>query len=194
MDSPTGIIILAAGSSSRLGRPKQLLAYRGRNLITHVITEAVRAGVEPIVVVTGAFAQEVRAALPDKSIEIVFNPLWETGMASGLAAGLARILMLRPDIKAVIVAVCDQPYISAALLRQLVDKRQATGKGIIASGYADTSGTPVLFSQRYFEALAVLTGNEGAKKLLRQHQDEVYTVPFPKGEIDIDTEEDYRRL
>lgn len=193
MDS-TGILILAAGSSSRLGRPKQLLAYRGRNLVTHVITEAVGAGLEPIVVVTGAFAQEVGAALPDGGIEIVYNPFWEEGMASGLVAGLARILLLQPDIEAVIVAVCDQPHISAALLRQLAAERRATGKGIIASGYAGISGTPVLFSQRYFEALAMLTGDEGAKKLLRLYQDDLYTVPFEQGEIDIDTEEDYLRL
>jgi molybdenum cofactor cytidylyltransferase len=159
-----------------------------------VITEAVGAGLEPIVVVTGAFAQEVGAALPDKGIEIVYNPSWETGMASGLAAGLARILLVWPDIEAVIVTVCDQPYISAALLRQLVAERRATEKSIIACGYAGISGTPVLFSQRYFEALSALTGNEGAKKLLGQHKDEVHTVPFPRGEIDIDTEEDYRRL
>src|ERR1700735_355497 len=111
--SSTGVTILAAGNSSRLGRPKQLLPYRGKTLLTHVVAEALAAELSPVVVVTGAFPIEVGGSLRGQSVEIVFNPAWETGMASGIVAGLSNLLSLHPDVDAVIIAVCDQPFISS---------------------------------------------------------------------------------
>jgi molybdenum cofactor cytidylyltransferase len=188
--SRTGVIILAAGNSSRLGRPKQLLPYRGKTLLAHVVAEALAADLLPVVVVTGAFHKEVSGALRGLSVDIVFNPAWAEGMASGIVAGLSNILLLRPDVNAVIIAVCDQPFISSALLLQLAGKFDMSGKGIVACTYADSVGTPVLFGRSYFERLLALSGSEGAKKLLRQHPEDLAIVPFPNGHIDIDTEED----
>ena len=115
-------------------------------------------------------------------------------MASGIVAGLGRALSVKPGLHAIIVAVCDQPYISAALLRELVDDHGVSGKGLIASGYAGTAGTPVLFDQRYFPELLALSGDGGARSLLKRHPGDVSMVPFPKGEIDIDNEDDFQRL
>ena len=192
--SRTGVIILAAGNSSRLGRPKQLLPYRGKTLLTHTTTEALNAGLHPVVVVTGAFHEEVSDSLHGQSVDIIFNPAWEEGMASGIVAGLSNIVSLYPDVDAVIIAVCDQPFISSALLLQLVSTFDASGKGIIASAYADSVGTPVLFGRSYFEQLLALSGSEGAKKLLRQYPDDLATIIFPDGHIDIDTGEDVQKL
>jgi molybdenum cofactor cytidylyltransferase len=190
----TGIIILAAGNSSRLGRPKQLLPYRGKTLLTHITTEALNASLYPVMVVTGAFQMEIRDSLLEQAIEIAHNPDWEKGMASGIVAGLSKILSLYPDIEAVIIAVCDQPYISADLFRQLTEKHEGSGKAIIASAYSGTAGTPVLFDSKYFRELLTLSGGEGAKQLLQRYRDDVLTVPFPQGEIDIDKEEDVHKL
>jgi molybdenum cofactor cytidylyltransferase len=192
--SRTGVIILAAGNSSRLGRPKQLLPYQGRTLLMHVVGEALRADLRPVVVVTGAFQDEVSDSLRGQSVDIVFNPCWKEGMASGIAAGLSKMLLLHPKVNAVIIAVCDQPYISSTLLSELVSTFETSGKGIIASTYADSVGTPVLFGRTYFERLSALSGSDGAKKLLKQYPDDLDTVDFPKGEIDIDTEDDARKL
>jgi molybdenum cofactor cytidylyltransferase len=189
----TGIIILAAGNSSRLGRPKQLLPYQGKTLLSHVVTEAL-AHLRPVVVVTGAYQAEIRDSLKGQPVNIVYNPHWETGMVSGIVAGLAEALTIDPDLRAMIVAVCDQPYISAELFRSLVEKRAVSGKGLIASLYSETRGTPVLFDYRYFKELSVLSGNAGAKQLLKRYPDDVETVPFPNGGIDIDTEEDVKLL
>jgi molybdenum cofactor cytidylyltransferase len=192
--SKTGVIVLAAGNSSRLGRPKQLLPYRGRTLLTHTTTEILNAGLHPIVVVTGAFHAEVSDSLHGQSVDIVFNPAWEEGMASGIVAGLSKILSAHPDVDAVIIAVCDQPFISSALLSQLVSTHETSGKGIIASAYANSVGTPVLFGRSYFEQLLALSGSEGAKKLLKQYPDDLATVAFPEGDIDIDTGDDVQKL
>jgi molybdenum cofactor cytidylyltransferase len=192
--SKKGVIILAAGNSSRLGRPKQLLPYRGKTLLTHVVAEALAAELWPVVVVTGAFHIEVGDSLCGQSVEIVFNPAWETGMASGIVAGLSNMLLLYPEVESVIIAVCDQPFISSALLLQLVSTHDASGKGIIACAYADSVGTPVLFGCAYFDRLLALSGSEGAKKLLKQYPDDLATIAFPDGHIDIDTGDDAKKL
>lgn len=190
----TGIIILAAGNSSRLGRPKQLLPYHGKTLLSHVVTEALAADLQPAVVVTGAYHAEIEDSLRGQPVTLTFNPDWETGMASGIVAGLAEALSVEPHLKAVIVAVCDQPHISTELFRSLKEKNIASGKGLVACTYAESMGTPVLFEWRYFKELSALSGGAGAKKLLQRYPDDVATVPFPKGHIDIDTEEGFRNL
>jgi molybdenum cofactor cytidylyltransferase len=188
----TGIIILAAGNSSRLGRPKQLLPYQGKTLLSHVVTQALEAYLQPVVVVTGAYHAEIEDSLRGQAVALAFNPDWETGMASGIVAGLMEALTMEPHLQALIVAVCDQPYISAELFGSLIEKHTASRKGLIASLYSEIKGTPVLFECRYFKEMAALSGDAGAKQLLKRYPEDVATVPFPKGGIDIDTEEDVR--
>jgi molybdenum cofactor cytidylyltransferase len=192
--SRVGVIILAAGNSSRLGRPKQLLPYRGRTLVTHVAGETLSAGLRPVVVVTGAYRAEVEEALMGELVGLVYNSDWETGMASGIVAGLSNMLSLDSGLDGVVIAVCDQPFISAALLSELAAAFETSGKGIVASAYADSMGTPVLFGSSYFEQLLSLSGSDGAKKLLLQHPADLAAVNFPDGHIDIDTAEDLRKL
>ena len=192
--SGIAVIILAAGNSSRLGHPKQLLPYRGRTLLTHVVAESLAASLGPVLVVTGAYQVAIRESLQDQAVDIIFNPAWEEGMASGIVAGLSNMLSSYPGVAGVIIAVCDQPFISAALLLELVSRFETSGKGIVASAYADVEGTPVLFGAAYFEQLLALSGTEGAKKLLRQHRHDLAKVDFPKGNIDIDSMDDFRKL
>lgn len=190
----TGIIILAAGSSSRFGGIKQLLHFNNKTLIQHIIDEAVDAGAEPVIVVTGAHANEVSKEIKNKNVDVIFNEDWQLGMASGIVAGLSQILLTKTDIANVIVAVCDQPFVTSALLKQLYNAKEETGKDIIACTYADTEGTPVLFAQKYFESLLLLKGDEGAKKILKSNPADVATISFPQGNIDIDTRKDYEDL
>ncbi len=192
--SRTAAIVLAAGNSSRLGRPKQLVLYRGQTLLTHTTTEIGKAGLDPVVVVTGAFHAAVSEVLRGQALDILFNPAWETGMASGIVCGLSHLLMGHSDVAAVIISVCDQPYISSGLLLQLINAHVASGKGIVACTYADDMGTPVLFAHAYFQQLLKLSGSEGAKKILRQHLADLALVNFPDGHIDIDTAEDLQHL
>jgi molybdenum cofactor cytidylyltransferase len=190
----TAIIILAAGNSSRLGRPKQLLPYQGKTLLTHVVTESLAALLKPVVVVTGAYHVEIEDSLQGHPIGLAYNPDWESGMATGIVAGLLKALSIEPHLQAMIVAVCDQPHISAEIFRSMMKRHAESGKGIVACSYSETLGTPVLFGLRYFQELAALSGNSGAKQLLKMYPDDVATVPFPNGNIDIDTAEDFQRL
>lgn len=190
----TGIIILAAGSSSRFGSIKQLLYFNNKTLLQHVIDEAVYAGAEPIVVVTGANANEISKEIKDEKVTIVFNEQWQQGMASGIVAGLKKAITLNNDIEKIIIAVCDQPFVSSALFKQLYQTQDEIMQHIVAGSYADTIGTPALFTQKYFDALMNLQGEEGAKKILKANKDDVATIDFPQGNIDIDTQEDYQQL
>jgi molybdenum cofactor cytidylyltransferase len=183
-----GIIILAAGGSSRLGKPKQLLSYNGKTLIQHTIDEAKTALPQPIVVVKGA-----EENLPASGVHIVHNAEWQEGIASSIRCGVKTILNIEP-VNAVIFLVCDQPHISSTLLKELMDAYTAAGKEIVASSYAGTVGIPALFGQSFFNQLLQLKGDEGAKRIIMQNPGSVAVVDFPRGEIDIDTAGDYQAL
>ncbi len=187
----TGIIILAAGNSSRLGQPKQLLDYQGKTLLRHTVEQALAVS-SRVIVITGSensgIEQETGSALT------VQNESWQEGMASSIHKGLNEMLVTYPETENILITVCDQPHIDASVFSELIEKKQSSGKGIMASHYSGTLGTPVLFSRSYFNDLLQLSGQEGAKKLLVKYRDDVGQVMFEKGSVDIDTPEDYQKL
>lgn len=186
--------MLAAGASSRLGKPKQLLPYKGTTLLKHAVQLAVDATLKPIVVVKGANADLLNKEIEESQATIVMNAAWEEGMASSIRIGLQKMLELEPAINSVIMMVCDQPYVTVKLLQDLIAKHVETGKPIIASSYKNNLGTPALFDAGIFNELMQLKGDAGAKKILNNHPEWVAVIDFPMGEIDIDTEEDYKKL
>ncbi len=190
----TGIIILAAGASTRMGQPKQLLPYEGGNLLQHTIDTAVGTGFHPVIVVLGAKANEMLPAIENNNIIIAENKQWAKGLGSSVRAGISTLMKHLPAADSVVLMLCDQPFITAALLNQLIETKAATNKYIIATMYRDTVGVPVLFDKSFFRELLQLQGQNGAKKLLLQYPNEVATVPFPEAAVDIDTPEDYEQL
>ncbi len=185
----TGIILLAAGGSSRLGQPKQLLLYEGQILLRRMALTAAESQCGPVIVVLGKDADACAAELRDLPVRIAQNQEWTEGMASSLRTGLAVFLEVEPEAEAVVIMVCDQPRVNENLLRALV--RQCQGKtSVVASSYGDTLGVPAVFARRHFPELMELRGDHGAKILLAQHADFVAAVPFPVGAIDIDAPED----
>ncbi|QNR82746.1 nucleotidyltransferase family protein [Pedobacter riviphilus] len=190
----TGIIILAAGNSSRLGRPKQLLDYKGKTLLKTIINEALETNCKPVIVVLGAYAKEIAGQHQHDQINFVINESWKNGMASSIVAGLSTLVKKNSEIESIIIAIADQPFIKMSNFNNLIEKQKETGKNIIASAYNETIGTPVLFKKDYFEALLSLKGSEGAKSILKQYPQDLETVAFEHGGIDIDTETDYNNL
>jgi len=190
----TGIIILAAGNSSRLGKPKQLLEYNGYTLLRNTIIQAKLVQDTTVIVVTGAYKKNIDEELAYTAAKVVYNPEWEMGMGSSIAVGLQQLQLSNPQITTCIITVCDQPFLTAQIFKDLVSRHKITGKGIVASAYGETWGTPVLFSNNYFKELENLNGHEGAKKMVQLYKDDVATVAFKKGAIDIDTIEDYNNL
>lgn len=189
-----GVLILGAGNSSRLGQPKQLLRYQGRTLIRQMGEEAIAAVDAPVMVVTGANADLVGEALRELPIEVVENDHWEEGMSSSIGIGVRELQLLHPELASIIIMVCDQPFVNASLLRQLIQHQKVTGKGIVGATYENTIGTPVLFGSYYFPALKELHGQDGIREILRQSTGDIAIVSFPLGALDIDTAEDYQQL
>ncbi|KQS33777.1 NTP transferase domain-containing protein [Dyadobacter sp. Leaf189] len=187
------VIILAAGNSSRLGEPKQLLEYRNKTLIRHIAETATEVAGESVIVVTGSAAALVENQLAGLPCRTAFNPLWQEGMASSIVKGITVAKECFPDTAGCILTVSDQPFVTAEILLALIDKADA-GAAIVAAYYEGTIGTPVLFKKSYFDQLLQLKGSEGAKKLILLHGSEVAALSFPLGSVDIDTQEDYRRL
>lgn len=186
-----GIIILAAGSSSRMGQPKQLLVLNGTTLLGHVVQQA--SGVEAAltVVVGGAVHEALDTELAPSSIPVIYNQDWEHGISSSIACGLRAILNKAPDVKACILMVCDQPHVSTALLKKMIGCFESNTATLVACSYADTLGTPALFGSNYFQELLNLAGQAGAKKIIVENQTNVFALPFPEGAVDIDTAQDY---
>lgn len=190
----TGIVILAAGNSSRLGRPKQLLEFKESTLLKNTILEALKVTNSFVIVVTGSNHNVIEKELELPEINFSFNPEWESGMSSSIVKGLDELLHINADCEQCIFAVCDQPFVTSLVFENLINEYYKTEKGIAASAYSETLGTPVLFHQKYFKELLELEGQEGAKKLIKNNADDVVSVSFEKGNIDIDTEEDYKKL
>ncbi|GAB4015614.1 nucleotidyltransferase family protein [Spirosoma koreense] len=187
-------IILAAGSSSRLdGTPKQLLVSNGKTLICQIAQAALNLETGPVLVVLGANEEAIRGGLADLPVQIVVNAAWQEGIASSLKAGLNGLMPTAID--AFLVVLTDQPYVTTDLLRQLLNKRQQTGKGIVACRYGEAAhlGVPALFDIHYQTEFQALSGDMGARKLIQRHLSDCADVPFPLAAIDLDTWQDVER-
>jgi molybdenum cofactor cytidylyltransferase len=189
----TGIVIMAGGASRRLGRPKQLLDHGGLNLLSHTADAALSTGIRPVIVVLGAEAEAIRPSVEREGVTTVVNPDWREGMASSLRTGLQHLIDAYPQVESAILMVCDQPYVSAGIIQELLHLGEQTGLPVAACTYAGRMGTPALFHQSLFRELLRLEGDTGARKWLSEHPESVATLPFGRGELDIDTPEDLDR-
>jgi molybdenum cofactor cytidylyltransferase len=189
-----GAVVLAAGSSSRMGSPKQTLRYRGESLLRRAALAALRTACRPIIVVTGASAELSRRELDGLDVREVFNVRWETGMASSVRAGVEGLLSAAPDIDAAVLMLCDQPHVTPEVISGLVAAHRATGSPVVASTYGGSFGVPALFSRTLFAELSLLEGAAGAKQVIKRHASEAHFLPFDEGEVDVDTPDDFSRL
>ena len=186
------IIILAAGPSSRMGQPKQQLLIDGKSLLIRTVETALQSDVGKVIVVLGASEEVHRELLKEVPVETIFNPNWQAGMGSSLKAGLSHAFSINPRTEAIIVMVCDQPLLQSSHIKSLIEKYRKTNALIVASVYSNTTGVPALFDQKIFGKILELDDEQGAKKIIQQH--EVETINFPEGAIDLDTPEEYNNF
>ena len=189
-DRRVAAVVLAAGSSSRLGRPKQLVPFRGELLVNRAVRLARDAGADPVFVVLGAHFDEVFARL-DKELaapRVLINRAWKQGLSTSIALGVAAAERAGADD--LMLMTCDQPAITSMHLRNLIATSRR--EHVVASTYAGRRGTPALFPEFAFHTLGELSGDEGARELLIS--DEVLTVTLPGGEFDVDTPTDLAEL
>ena len=183
-------LILAAGGSSRFGQPKQLVQLKGKSLLQWVVDAAIGANCCPIAVVLGSSMEQVSAEL-NGPITFVQNRIWQRGIGTSIRAGVQHLIESGDDIAAIILLACDQPFVDAEVIEQIIALRQKTEKPIVASSYAATLGVPALFDRSCFNELLELSDDHGAKTILLSDRDRVAEFSFAKGEIDIDTAEDW---
>ena len=183
-------IVLAAGASSRLGQPKQLVRTDGETLLRRTTRLAGEAGCSPVIVVLGWNGELFVRELDGLTAQTVINPNWQQGMASSLKCGLECV----SGSANVMVLVCDQPNLNALLLQKLLSTHSERQLPITASAYGEALGVPAVFSSSLLSELQALTGDQGARKIIARYAGRAAAVPFPEGEFDIDTPADLARL
>jgi molybdenum cofactor cytidylyltransferase len=189
-----GAVILAAGESSRFGRPKQLIQFRGKSLVRRMVHAARKTRCSPTVVVIGAHHEEVERELKAEDAINVENENWRLGIGTSIRAGMRTLIDKVPTLEAVVLLVCDQPLVDTRTIARLITLREKTKRAIIASSYANTLGVPALFDRSRFQELLALDNATGAKTVILSNRERVAEFPFPEGKIDIDTLDDYEKL
>ena len=187
-------VVLAAGGSTRFGRSKQFALFQGDTYIKRIVAAAIEARCAPVVVVTGEDSAQITSELTRFTVSIAMNPDWQKGLGSSIIVGIRHAMNQDSDLDAVVLLTCDQPFVNAAVLMQLIQLRLTTGKPIIASAYAETLGIPALFDRNCFSDLLGLKEDSGAKKIILARPHDVVSFDFPAGAIDIDTAADYEKL
>lgn len=182
-------IILAAGASRRLGRPKQLVPVGEETLLGRTVRVARESGAEPVFAVLGAHSDEIRAGVDLDGVQLIVNADWEQGIASSI--GSAVRALQEAEFEAAMLLVCDQPRLTADHLRMLMDEARAR-TGIVASSYAGVAGIPAVFPASEFPRLLALRGDVGARSLLRGSG--CVLVAFEGGDVDVDTAADLERI
>ena len=188
-------IILAAGRSSRLGRPKQLLDLSGKPVLAHVLDNARAAGLHEVILVLGHEADRIQTALAPHldGVRVVVNPDHAAGLSTSMRAGIG---VLASSADAAIVLLGDQPEVGSDLILALAGAFRASDAPIVMPSYGGRPSNPILIARQLFPALEAVTGDRGARDVVLAHWDEVGFVPFPDRAPpdDIDTEDDYAAL
>lgn len=191
MKEGTGFVILAAGEASRMGAPKQVLPFRGKPMLLHVIEQVQEF---PYSLVTGAHRKAVMSVLPADDPGLIHNPEWKSGPGSSIKAGLQALLKRHPDLNAVIILLADQPLVDQELIGQMQRTATKNPRYPVAVRYSEGAGVPALFPKSYFNLLLELDNSQGAKTILRNTNEAVSLIEAGGKARDIDTPEDYRGL
>jgi molybdenum cofactor cytidylyltransferase len=195
VSSSVGAIVLAAGASSRLGQPKQLLMYRGESLLERAIRLANEAGVAPVLTIVGANRELILSSVNFGNSMLVINEQWAQGISTSIHAGLDALDANARHASGVLIMACDQPRLAADHLRMLVNRFALQAEpSIVASAYAQVLGIPAVFPRKVFAALYALQGDKGARALLVDPPCPLISVPFAGGEVDIDSPDDLSAL
>ena len=186
-------VILAAGASRRLGRPKQLLDLGGEPLLRRTVRNAMDSTLVEVLLVLGSRANEIAASVGDLGQRTVINPRFAVGQSTSVLAGIGAVA---PDADAILIMLGDQPLVTEAALSRIVGRFRGGGVSIVQATYDGTPGNPVLFNRSLFAELLAVTGDEGARRVVRRHGAVVIGVEVGDvaDVIDVDTEADYVHL
>ena len=192
MTEKLSILILAAGNSSRLRSPKQLIEFEGQTLIERITETALSISGE-VLIVLGGNSELILPKLErfNNVISTIYNPDWKEGMGTSIRIGVEK---LAENSDLIIILLSDQPFISKVLLQNMLQIYAKTQNSIVSCVYSNTLGVPILFDKSVFPELLKLNGDKGAKSFLHLYKDRISTIDFPEGIVDIDTLEDVENL
>lgn len=187
-------LLLAAGSSNRMGQPKQLLPWGDKTLIEHQVHTRLQTN-QDVVVVLGCQADIVLPLIEKYPVTVLINNQWVKGMGNSISYGIKMLIKYYPHADGVLISLLDQPLITTEHLEKILSTFQSESKQIIASQAASGwIGVPALFDKVYFEELTKLNGEQGAKKIIQKHQPFVKSIVCDKILEDMDTPEKYEEL
>lgn len=186
-------LILAAGNSSRLGQPKQLLAWRNQTLIEHTVQRQLALQPGRVVVLLGAHFQQIEPVLKPYAVDIIYHSQWEKGLGNSLAFGIQKIIPY-PEWDGVLIVLSDQPLIDLSYLKEMVAEYRKHPEFIVATNYQGKPGVPAMIPKTLANGLINLSGDSGAGKWMQAQSDKVILMPQNTDTSDIDTLEDYQEL
>lgn len=189
-----GVIILAAGSSSRLGYPKQLVRFKGIPLLQRSIDVSESLKFTAKILVLGAKEAEISKKINSRSFVVVINENWEEGLGTSIRKGISEALKLEKELEHILIMLSDQPLVAKDNIEELVRVQLNSKKQATFSEYAGDIGVPAIFSSEIFSKLIKLKGDQGAKKLIYDRNFQYGTVQFENGNFDVDTIADVKLL
>ncbi len=185
------LILLAAGQSKRLGKPKQLLKWKGKTLLEHLIGAGAKSRCSSLTVVISPKLDLHAIRQDEMPVRVVTNPNPEAGMGNSIALGVGNVMELKPPPDAIMIMLVDQPLVTTHAINNIIDAWKIAGQPIIASSYEDNFGPPALFEKKYFPELLLLKGDQGAKSIMLRNKEYLHLIPFVGGLVDVDTPEDW---
>lgn len=188
--SKIAILILAAGGSSRMGKVKQLLPYKHTTLLGWAIEQALESEADEVFCVLGANAEKIEKSVRHYDTNTILNRNYSDGLSSSIVTGIREL----NDYDAILVMLADQPLVTTSYLNDLINLYRTYPDMIVASNYGASNGVPAVFPENYFSQLLKLKGDKGAKEFLNDTSYEVLSLNIGEKLIDVDTEEDYKKL
>src|SRR5574343_33129 len=189
-----GVMILAAGEASRMGKAKMLLPFKEKTILEKILDEVLVLNPNILSIVTGRYHQEISSVIQNAGVHLVYNAEYQKGMSSSIQKGLTAMQQQCGDMQFLFILVADQPFLNQALLQSMIQLHQESKKCLIAAVYQGVAGTPLLLSAKYIEELDQLKGDKGARVILHHYPDDLETVDFEMGGLDIDTVSYYERF
>lgn len=189
------IVILAAGASSRMGSPKQLLKWGKGSLLNHAVKTVLEVGTSEVIVVLGANYELITKEIQHHPITILKNEDWKLGLGKSIACSTEHVLKSNSKTQGILITLADQPLINSDYLKKMIQVFTPCKRQIIATAYGEEKmGVPVLFDNLYFKELTKLSDDKGAKVVLKVHESFVKTLKPPVKNVDLDSKEDYKML
>ena len=191
---PVAGILLAAGTSSRMGGNKMLFDFGGESVLRGAAKRAIDAGLQPLVVVLGHQRERAEQELAGLPCQVAFNPDYEEGITSSLRTGLAAISE-RPDVHAAVVMLADMPFVTSEMIAALIARYRGSAAPLVVSDYEGVHAPPMLYDEALFEELSAMTETGCGKQVVKRHRHEAEVLPWPASALrDLDVPEDYARL